>query len=107
MSTVDELVKKHDAYEETLVAQEDKISMLVQLAEAMLSQDHYAQNNIVARRDAICQRHDRLKKAMAARRRRLLAAREYQQYLHNLREVRNGFSSIYCRKLLSKTVPIY
>ena len=46
LSSVDELLKKHSAFEKTLEAQEEKIITLEQLAQALLGQDHYAKQQI-------------------------------------------------------------
>lgn len=49
LSSVDELMKKHEGFEKTLEAQEEKITTLEQLAQALLAQDHYATKQIKTR----------------------------------------------------------
>ena len=46
LSSVDELMKKHSGFEKTLEAQEEKISTLEQLAQALLAQEHYASDQV-------------------------------------------------------------
>ena len=48
MKSVDELMKKHTAFEMTLEAQEEKISTLEQLAQVLLGQEHYASDQVIA-----------------------------------------------------------
>ena len=47
MKSVDELIKKHHAFEKTLEAQEEKITTLEQLAQALLQQEHYASDQVL------------------------------------------------------------
>ena len=42
-------MKKHVGFEKTLEAQEEKITTLEQLAQALLAQDHYANQQIKTR----------------------------------------------------------
>ena len=88
LSSVDELLKKHVAFEKTLEAQEEKIVTLEQLAQALLGQDHYAQQQIADRCDGVLRRRDHLKDLAAERQSRLQDSRNYQLLLHNIDEVK-------------------
>ena len=83
-----ELTKKHDSFEKTLEAQEEKISTLEQLAQALLAQDHYASQEVRDRCQGVLDRRDRLKQAARARRTKLTDSHNYQMFLRNVYEVR-------------------
>lgn len=87
LSSVDALLKKHDGFTETLMAQEEKIDTLDQLAQALLTQDHYAAKDIKKRCKDVLERRQKLKDQAAKRREKLIASRQYQQYLRNVEEV--------------------
>ena len=82
-------MKKHDGFEKTLAAQEEKISTLEQLAQALLAQEHYASDEIQARCRGVLARRDRVKQTSQARRKKLQDSRHFQQFLRNLAEVGN------------------
>ena len=81
-------MKKHDGFEKTLVAQEEKIDTLEQLAQALLAQEHYGSGQIKKRCQDVLERRDRIKETAAARRRKLEDSRNYQQFLRNVYEAR-------------------
>ena len=87
LAAVDQLVKKHNGFEKTLGAQEEKISTLEQLSQALLAQDHYAADEIRMRCEDVLDRHTRVKQLTDARRTKLHDSHNYQQYLRNVREV--------------------
>ena len=87
LGAVDELLKKHASFEKTLSAQEEKISTLEQLAQALLAQDHYAAKEIRARCDKVLERYTRVKETTMSRRTKLDDAHHYQLYVRNIREV--------------------
>lgn len=87
LTSVEELLKKHEAFEKTLQAQEEKIDTLEQLAQALLAQEHYASQQIKGRCDGVLERRNNIKEASAARRNKLVDSRNYQQFLRNVHEV--------------------
>jgi len=87
LSSVDALLKDHEGFEKTLEAQEEKITTLEQLAQALLAQDHYASQEIKTRCQGVLDRRDKVKDAAAARRTKLIDSRNYQQFLRNVYEV--------------------
>ncbi len=87
LTSVEELLKKHEAFEKTLQAQEEKIDTLEQLAQALLAQEHYASQQIKGRCDGVLERRNHIKEASAARRNKLVDSRNYQQFLRNVHEV--------------------
>jgi len=80
-------MKKHDGFTTTLEAQREKITMLEQLCQALLAQDHYAAEQIKSRCDGVTDRMDRIVQLTETRRLRLLESRSYQQFLCNIYEV--------------------
>ena len=80
-------MKKHEAFEKTLEAQEEKITTLKQLADALLAQEHYASNEIETRCKGVIERRDRVKTCAIQRRNKLIDSLNYQQFLANVHEV--------------------
>ena len=87
LTSVDELIKKHEAFEKTLEAQEEKITTLKQLADALLAQEHYASTEIETRCTGVIGRRDRVKGCAVQRREKLIDSLNYQQFLANVHEV--------------------
>ena len=86
-------MKKHEAFEKTLEAQEEKITTLKQLADALLAQEHYASRQIETRCEGVIERRDRVKTCAVQRRKKLIDSLNYQQFLANMHEV----SVTWCR----------
>ena len=87
LSSVDSLIKKHDGFTTTLEAQQEKITTLEQLCQALLAQDHYASEQIKSRCDGVLDRMGRITQLTESRRLKLLDSRSYQQFLCNIYEV--------------------
>jgi len=92
LAGVDVLIKKHDGFTTTLVAQEEKITTLEQLAQALLEQEHYASKEIRDRRQGVVDRLEKVKLSADARRRKLLESKNYQQFLGSVHEVMGWIS---------------
>jgi len=86
---VDVLIKKHDGFVTTLAAQEEKVTDLEKLAQALLEQDHYASDKIRSRCQGVVDRLTLVKQSADLRRRRLVESRNYQQFLGSVYEVCN------------------
>ncbi|XP_026745926.1 spectrin beta chain, non-erythrocytic 1 isoform X2 [Trichoplusia ni] len=83
-SSVDEaeaLVKRHEELEARLAAQDERLAAFSQRAEALERIPHYAAEHIAARRAAVLQRRDGVRRAAAERRRALLASLAHQQFV--------------------------
>ncbi|XP_067682927.1 spectrin beta chain, non-erythrocytic 5-like isoform X3 [Haliotis asinina] len=85
--SVESLLKKHDGFEKTVKAQEDRIEDLSQFATDLCSQQHYAKDEITSRCQTVLKRRDNMWQLAAARRRKLEDSRHYQLFLRNLYEV--------------------
>ena len=98
-------MKKHDGFTTTLEAQQEKITTLEQLCQALLAQDHYASEQIKSRCDSVVDRMGRITQLTESRRLKLLESRSYQQFLCNVYEVLHHnmhISAAYiCRQLTS------
>jgi len=53
---VEALIKKHEDFEQSLQAQEEKMNALDQVAKKLMGAGHYASVSIASRRDAVLQR---------------------------------------------------
>jgi len=84
---VEELIRKHEAFEKTLTAQLIKVEELEKYALNLVTGQHYDSNGIQGQLVSICNRRDRLKEATASRKRRLNDSRLLQQFLRNMYEV--------------------
>ncbi|XP_045781545.1 spectrin beta chain, non-erythrocytic 2 [Maniola jurtina] len=85
-SSVDEaeaLLKRHEELEARLTAQDERLAAFAQKAHSLANQKnkHYAADHIEARRAAVLQRRDNVRRAAAERRRALLASLAHQQFV--------------------------
>ena len=53
LDNVEALLKKHEDFEKSLTAQEEKINALEEFASKHIKGGHYAKDNVVMRRDAV------------------------------------------------------
>jgi len=84
---VEELIRKHEAFEKTLTAQLVKVEELEKYALELVTGQHYDINGVQSRLVSICNRRDKLKEATAYRKKRLNDSRLLQQFLRNMYEV--------------------
>ncbi|KAK7865818.1 hypothetical protein R5R35_001276 [Gryllus longicercus] len=87
LSSVEALLRKHEAFEKTLAAQAGRVEELERFASELLADHHYDSSGITQRLSAVCGRRDRLKESATARRHRLQESRQLQQFLRNMYEV--------------------
>ncbi|KAL1131759.1 hypothetical protein AAG570_011372 [Ranatra chinensis] len=87
MASVEELLRKHEAFEKTLLAQFSRIDDVVKMGKDLCSEHHYATAAINQKLQAILNRRDKLKENTAARRRKLLESKQLQQFHRNVNEV--------------------
>ncbi|XP_050536729.1 spectrin beta chain, non-erythrocytic 5 isoform X2 [Daktulosphaira vitifoliae] len=87
LSSVEELIRKHEAFEKTLSAQLVKVEELEKYALELVTGQHYDSQGIQNRLKGICSRRERLKEATASRKKRLNDSRLLQQFLRNMYEV--------------------
>lgn len=77
---VDALKRKHDDFEKSIEAQEEKIKALDQSAAKLISEDHYDSSNITSRRDGVLARRNKLIEMSGARKLRLEDSYKFQQF---------------------------
>lgn len=87
MSSVEALIRKHDSFEKTMFAQEEKIDALEKFSTELIALKHYDSANIQSRCQVICQRRDRLKESSMVRRKLLKESKQLQQFLRNIYDV--------------------
>ena len=51
--SVEALIKKHEDFEKSLAAQEEKIKALDEFASKLIENEHYASDDVAARRNAV------------------------------------------------------
>ncbi|XP_038220979.1 spectrin beta chain, non-erythrocytic 5-like [Zerene cesonia] len=88
-ASVDEaetLVKRQEEAEARLAAQDERVAAFAQRAAALLPA-HHASDHIIARRDAVLQRREKVRQALAERRRALLANLAHQQFVASTEEL--------------------
>lgn len=53
LDSVEALIKKHEDFEKSLAAQEEKIKLLDDFATKLIQNEHYAHDDIAVRRDQV------------------------------------------------------
>lgn len=80
LDSVEGLIKKHEDFEKSLAAQEEKIKLLDEFASKLIQGQHYAQEDISIRRNALIARRNQLLERSALRRSQLEASYALQQF---------------------------
>ncbi|GFO16769.1 spectrin alpha chain [Plakobranchus ocellatus] len=78
LDSVEALIKKHSDFEKSLAAQEEKIKDLDEFASKLIDSEHYAADDVAARRDQLLARRNALYEKSAARRHMLEQSYEFQ-----------------------------
>jgi spectrin alpha len=74
------MIKKHEDFEKSLAAQEEKIKALDEFATKLIEGQHYAAEDVAEKRALLLQRRSELQDKSAQRRIRLEDAYNYQQF---------------------------
>lgn len=80
LDSVEALIKKHEDFEKSLAAQEEKIKILDEFATKLIENEHYAADDVAARRDTLLQRRNALHECSQIRRVRLEDSYRYQMF---------------------------
>lgn len=80
LDSVEALIKKHDNFEKSLAAQEEKIKALDEFARKLVESGHYASEEIEQRRRSFLEKRALLMERAQTRRKLLLDAYKYQQF---------------------------
>ncbi|XP_059141379.1 spectrin alpha chain-like isoform X3 [Physella acuta] len=78
LDSVEALLKKHGDFEKSLAAQEEKIKALDEFASKLIDSEHYASEDVAARRDQLLARRNALYEKSSARRYMLEQSNEFQ-----------------------------
>ncbi|KAH9498947.1 hypothetical protein Btru_004017 [Bulinus truncatus] len=78
LDSVEALLKKHGDFEKSLAAQEEKIKALDEFATKLIDSEHYASEDVAARRDQLLARRNALYEKSNARRYMLEQSYEFQ-----------------------------
>ncbi|XP_012280338.1 spectrin beta chain, non-erythrocytic 5 isoform X2 [Orussus abietinus] len=80
LDDVEALLKRHEKFENTLHAQDDRLKAFSDSADRLISQDHYEKDYINDRRNQVLARRAAVKGAAQRRRAALKASEHYQQF---------------------------
>ncbi len=80
LDTVEAMIKKHEDFEKSLAAQEEKIKALDEFATKLIEGQHYAAEDVAEKRAALLQRRSELQDKSAQRRVRLEDALNFHQF---------------------------
>ncbi|XP_023929927.1 spectrin alpha chain-like isoform X4 [Lingula anatina] len=89
LDSVEALIKKHEDFEKSLAAQEEKIHALDEFATKLIENEHYAADDVAARRDALLQRRNALYERSGARRRMLEDSLRFQVFERDCDETKS------------------
>ncbi|ELK07245.1 Spectrin alpha chain, brain [Pteropus alecto] len=87
--TVEALLKKHEDFEKSLSAQEEKITALDEFATKLIQNNHYAMEDVATRRDALLSRRNALHERALCRRAQLADSFHLQQFLRDSDELKS------------------
>lgn len=80
LDSVEALIKKHEDFDKSLAAQDEKIKILDEFAGKLIEGEHYAANDVAQRRQMLLERRAILLEKSAQRRHRLEDAYKLQQF---------------------------
>ncbi|KHN88357.1 Spectrin alpha chain [Toxocara canis] len=80
LDSVESLIKKHEDFEKSLAAQEEKINALDEFATKLIQGQHYAADDVAKRRATLLDRRRQLMQKAAQRRRQLENSYRLQQF---------------------------
>ncbi|XP_003743041.1 spectrin alpha chain [Galendromus occidentalis] len=86
---VEALIKKHEDFDKAISAQEEKIATLCNLADKLISAEHYAAEDIDAKKKQVLNRWAHLKDALIVKRSQLGESQTLQQFSRDADEIEN------------------
>ncbi|XP_065894234.1 spectrin beta chain, non-erythrocytic 1-like isoform X3 [Dysidea avara] len=81
---VDGLLKKHETFEKLLVTQEEKVLAMNELANQLITSEHFAVEDIKQKQQAVINRRRRVKSGSVSRRKRLEDCRLLMQFIQDI-----------------------
>ncbi|PSN40703.1 hypothetical protein C0J52_13751 [Blattella germanica] len=88
LDDVEALIKRHDDFENTLFAQDERLKAFSELADKLIAAGHYDSKYIDERRNQVIARRAAVKEAAAARRAALDASRKFQDFSADVEDLR-------------------
>ncbi|XP_017134914.1 spectrin alpha chain isoform X4 [Drosophila miranda] len=92
LDSVEALIKKHEDFEKSLAAQEEKIKALDIFATKLIDGQHYAADDVAQRRQMLLARRTALQEKSAKRRQLLEDSNRYQQFERDCDETKGWIS---------------
>ncbi|XP_056395740.1 spectrin alpha chain, non-erythrocytic 1 isoform X1 [Hyla sarda] len=89
LDSVEALLKKHEDFEKSLSAQEEKITALDEFATKLIQNNHYAMDDVATRRDALLNRRNALHERAMYRRTQLADSFHLQQFFRDSDELKS------------------
>ncbi|KAJ8388746.1 hypothetical protein AAFF_G00129790 [Aldrovandia affinis] len=89
LDSVEALLKKHEDFEKSLSAQEEKITALDEFATKLIQNNHYAKEDVATRRDALLSRRNALHERAQSRRTALEDSFHLQQFFRDSDELKS------------------
>ncbi|KAM9327207.1 spectrin alpha chain, non-erythrocytic 1 isoform 3-T3 [Gastrophryne carolinensis] len=89
LDSVEALLKKHEDFEKSLSAQEEKITALDEFATKLIQNKHYAMDDVATRRDALLSRRNALHERALYRRTQLADSFHLQQFFRDSDELKS------------------
>uniref|UniRef100_A0AAR2IMX8 Spectrin alpha chain, non-erythrocytic 1 n=1 Tax=Pygocentrus nattereri TaxID=42514 RepID=A0AAR2IMX8_PYGNA len=89
LDSVEALLKKHEDFEKSLSAQEEKITALDEFATKLIQNNHYAKEDVATRRDALLSRRNALHERAQSRRAALEDSFHLQQFFRDSDELKS------------------
>lgn len=86
MSEVESLLRKHNAFDNTVQRQSDKVTDLDKFAQRLIADNHYAKSDIADRYQLVHDRLESIQKRSNYRRAQLEQSERYQQFSKSLSE---------------------
>ncbi len=86
---VESLIKKHEDFDKAIGSQEEKIESLSILADQLVASNHYAEDDIKAKKADVLARWQKLKEALIEKRSKLGESQTLQQFSRDADEIEN------------------
>lgn len=88
LDDVEALLKRHEDFENMLVAQDDRLKIFSEMADKLIAAGHYDSKGIDERRKQILARRKAVKESAKTRRAALLASHNFQEFVANSDDLR-------------------
>lgn len=101
LDSVEALIKKHEDFEKSLAAQEEKIKALDEFATKLIEGQHYAADDVAQRREMLLERRSALQERSSQRRALLDDAYKFQQFERDCDETKGHLHLLFIFYVIS------